>query len=83
MQPQIAEICRRTGKFPFVFINKAFMTIEESASAWHETNAPGDIYPTLPITLSSTSGRVNLIGDFDTGAARNFVDYDFLVIHRD
>jgi len=38
MQPQIAEIHRRTGKFPFVFINDAFMTIEESASAWHETN---------------------------------------------
>jgi len=45
MQPQIAEIYRRIGKFPFVFINDAFMTIEESASAWHETNTPGDAYP--------------------------------------
>jgi hypothetical protein len=79
MQPQIAELCRRTGKFPFVFINDAFMTIEESASAWHETNTPEDMYPTLPITLGSTSGAVNIIGDFDTGAARSFADYDFLV----
>jgi len=79
MQPQIAAIHRRTGKFPFVFINDTFMTIEESASAWHETNALGDMYPTLPINLSSTSGAANFIGAFDTGAARSFADYDFLV----
>jgi len=59
MQPQIAEIHWRTGKFPFVFINDAFLTIEENTSAWHKTNAPGDLYPTLPITLSSIFGAVN------------------------
>jgi hypothetical protein len=80
MQPQIREICQRTGKFPFVFINDAFMIIEESATAWHETNKLADSYPTLPVTLSSASGNIDIIGDFDTGSARTFTDYDFLVI---
>jgi hypothetical protein len=32
-QLQILEICRRTGKFPFVFVNDEFITIEESTSS--------------------------------------------------
>jgi hypothetical protein len=79
MQPQISEICRRTGKFPLVFINDDFMLIEESASSWHATKEPGDFYPTIPITVSSGSHVVSLIGDLDTGAAQSFVDYDYLI----
>ena len=44
MPPQILEICHRTGKFPFVFINDTFLAIEESASSWHATNDPDDFY---------------------------------------
>lgn len=79
MPPQILKICRNTGKFPFVFINDAFLAIEESASTWHETNEPEDFYPTLPISLSSTRNTVGVISDFDTGAARTFAAYDFLL----
>jgi len=79
MQPQILEICRRTGKFPLVFINDDFMLIEESASVWRATKDPGDFYPTIPVTLSSNSGVVELVGDFDTGAAQTFADYDYLI----
>jgi hypothetical protein len=78
MARQNVEVSQRTGKFPFVFINDDLMAIEESNSAWHATNDPGDYYPTLPVTLSSASNVVELVGDFDTGSSGTFVDYDFL-----
>ncbi len=78
MQPQVLEVCRRTGKFPFVFINDKFVTIEENVSPWHATNQIDDHYPTLPITVSSFDGAVEVVGDFDTGATHTFVDYDLL-----
>jgi len=82
MPPQILEICRRTSKFPFVFINDIFLAVEESASTWHETDELGDFYPTLTVTLSSTQKTVYIVGDFDTGAAPTFADYDFLVAQK-
>jgi hypothetical protein len=30
----ILKLCRRTGKWPFVFVHEAATAIEESASAW-------------------------------------------------
>jgi len=33
LSPQILKICRRTGKFPFIFVNEKFITIEENPSA--------------------------------------------------
>jgi hypothetical protein len=45
--PQVLEICRRTGKFPFIFVNDKIITIEESASSWNKTKLVGDYYPTL------------------------------------
>ncbi len=41
---QNVEVSHHTGKFPFVFINDDLMAIEESKSAWHATNDPGDYY---------------------------------------
>jgi hypothetical protein len=40
MPPQLLEICRRTGKFPFVFVNDKLIAIEESVSTWHDTTLP-------------------------------------------
>ena len=77
--PQTVKISQRTGKFPFVFVNDKFITIEESASSWHKTAQAGDYYPTLPITFCSASNSVEMIGDFDTGSSHTFVDYDFLL----
>jgi len=79
---QNVEIYHQTGKFPFIFINDDFMLIEESMSTWHATKDSGDFYPTLPVTLSSASGVVELVGDFDTGASGTFVDFDFLQDHN-
>jgi hypothetical protein len=79
MPPQLVKISRRTGKFPFVFVNDDFLAIEESGSAWHSTTDPGDYYPTLPIILGARSDVVEVVGDFDTGANPSFVDYDFLL----
>jgi hypothetical protein len=66
------------GKFPFIFVNDKFITIEEIASSWSKTKQAGDYYPTLPVTLKSASKVVAVVGDFDTGASHTFVDYDFL-----
>lgn len=82
MPPQLLEICQRTEKFPFVFVNDKLIAIEESVSAWHNTIQPGDYYPTLPITLNSASGTIEVIGDFDTGCSHTFVDYDFLAAQK-
>jgi hypothetical protein len=82
MPPQILEICQRTGKFPFIFINDQFVTIEEGISSWHETNKIGDFYPTISFALSSASNVAEIVGDFDTGASRTFVDYGFLTAHN-
>ena len=79
MPPELLKINRQTGKFPFVFINDDFLTIEEGGSTWHSTGDPGDYYPTLPVTLSSTSKVVEVVGDFDTGASHSFIDYNFLL----
>ncbi len=78
MQPQVRKICRQTGKFPFIFVNDKFITIEETIAAWSKTTQAGDYYPTLPVTLRSASNIVAFVGDFDTGASHTFVDHDFL-----
>jgi hypothetical protein len=78
MQPQVRGICRRTGKFPFIFVNDKFIAIEEMPFAWSKTKQAGDYYPAFPVTLKSASNIVDVVGDFDTGASHTFVDYDFL-----
>jgi hypothetical protein len=67
---QILEICRSTGKYPFIFINDDRMAIEESASVWHKLDAD-DYYPTLPLTLWSDAGTAWLVADFDKGENHN------------
>ncbi|MGH7454987.1 MAG: hypothetical protein ACRENG_26760 [bacterium] len=79
MPPQLVKISRRTGKFPFVFVNDDCLAIEEGGSAWHSTTDLGDYYPTLPVILGSTCDVAEVVGDFDTGASHSFVDYDFLL----
>lgn len=75
---QIMEICRSTGKYPFIFITDDRMAIEESASVWHRLEAD-DYYPTVPVTLRSDSGTATLVADFDTGSPFSFVSYDLLL----
>jgi len=75
--PQLLQMYRRTGKFPFVFVNEKLIAIEEG-TAWHETVKTDDFYPALPLIFSSASGNVDAIGDFDTGSSHTFIDYDFL-----
>jgi len=78
---QIMELCQKTGKYPFIFINDDAMAIEESFSGWNQIKAH-DFYPTVPVTLNSDSGSAKLIADFDTGSAFSFVNYDFLLTHK-
>ena len=78
MSPQILKICQRTGKFPFMFVNDKFITIEEGSSAWKTTIRAGDYYPTLPIKLGSAAEVLEINGDFDSGSSHTFVDYEFL-----
>jgi len=78
---RIMEVCRQTGKYPFIFINDKALAIEESSSAWNRIDA-NDFYPTIPLSLNSDFGSATLIADFDTGAASSFVSYDFLLAHK-
>jgi hypothetical protein len=78
LSPQILKICQRTGKFPFIFVNEKFITIEESISPWQTTIHAREYYPTLPVKVGSASSFVKVIGDFDTGSSHTFFDYDFL-----
>jgi len=74
MSPQILKICQRTGKFPFMFVNDKFITIEEGISAWQTTIRAGDYYPTLSIKLGSVAEVLEINGDFDSGSSPTFVD---------
>jgi hypothetical protein len=78
---KITEICRKTGKYPFIFINDNVMAIEESASAWHPLE-DNDFYPTVPVSFNSDLGKASLIADFDTGSALSFVNFDFLLARK-
>jgi hypothetical protein len=76
---QILEVCHRTGKFPFLFINEDLLAIEESGSAWHPTTATDDLFPTVKSKFRTHTGSADMVADFDTGASAVFVDYDFLI----
>jgi len=79
---QIREISSRYGKRPFLFINDLFIAIEESYSHWHPTAYRNDFYPTVSMTLRTSTESIAINADFDTGASSSFVDRDFLVAHH-
>jgi len=35
--PQVRKLCKTTGKFPFIFVNEEFITIEESSVAANDS----------------------------------------------
>ncbi len=72
-------LCRRTGKYPFVFINQRALAVEEHATAWHETYEPGDAYPALSITVSGNNKHFDAEADLDTGAADCYGAFELLV----
>jgi hypothetical protein len=57
---QIMEICRKTGKYPFIFIDDDRMAIEESASVWHGLDAD-DFYQNQPKPNCPPSGSFLVI----------------------
>jgi len=75
---QIRAIGLRHGKRPFVFINDLLVAIEEG---WHHTVYRDDFYPTVPLVLHNVSDSLEVVADFDTGAASSFADYDLLLSH--
>lgn len=80
MFPRDAEfdaLCRKHGKYPFVFFNPSLFYIEETLS-WHATKFSGDAYPTVRIKLQSEAGQTELEADFDTGAMDTYVDLTLL-----
>ncbi|MEK7730077.1 MAG: hypothetical protein AAB354_16845, partial [candidate division KSB1 bacterium] len=79
---QILEVCQRTRKFPFLFVNEEHLLVEERGCAWPHTIIPNDFYPSVAITLCSANAAIGVIGDFDTGASSSFIDYDWLVRHN-
>jgi len=70
-------LCRRQGKYPFVFFSPSLFHIEETLS-WHATKFSGDAYPTVRINLKSDAGQTELEADFDTGAVDAYFDLNLL-----
>lgn len=83
-EAQILEICKETGKFPFIFVNDMILAIEESTSAWHRTIYEGDWYPTIDLQLFDLDKAVSMdvITDFDTGALEMYTDLSTLLAHK-
>ncbi|MEW6620862.1 MAG: hypothetical protein AB1422_16265 [bacterium] len=75
----ILDMCQKRGKFPFIFINKTLLTIEESSSKWTKTKYIDDYYPTVEIQAISSNSTLNIIADFDTGTSDLFVDMARLI----
>jgi len=70
-------LCRKHGKYPFVFFSPRLFYIEETL-AWHATKFSGDAYPTMRINLKSDAGQTELEADFDTGAVDTYLDLNLL-----
>lgn len=80
-ESDVLNICRKKGKFPFIFVNEQLLIIEERSSDWPRTKKQDDYYPTVEIQIStsrSTSG-VKLIADFDSGSFEVYLDMDQLI----
>ncbi|MFN3421272.1 MAG: hypothetical protein ACK40X_06075 [Armatimonadota bacterium] len=72
---EVEELCRKTGKMPLLHTTP--LLIEEHA-IWHPTIYPADLYPILPVTFEGGGRSVEIIADFDTGAADTYVDAEML-----
>jgi len=75
----LLALCRKTGKFPFVFFDSRVFAIEESVTAWHETRRSDDAYPALPITLVGLTARQSMEADLDIGSVNCYGSRDRLI----
>ncbi len=73
---KLLETCQRTGKFPFLFINEEYLSIEGGGARWPQTIIPDDYYPTLTMVFHTGHTAMVITGNFDTGASSTFVDFD-------
>jgi hypothetical protein len=71
-------LCKKYGKYPFVFHSPRLFYIEENV-AWHPTKSSNDSYPALRIKLKEGVDEAELEADFDTGALDTYVDSDLLM----
>lgn len=79
----VLGICKKRGKFPFIFVNNLFLAIEEaSSSIWSKTDYPDDYYPTVNIQINSSNSSFKLTADFDTGAPETYMDLSRLISER-
>jgi hypothetical protein len=69
------QIAQWTGKMPLLFIHPKMLWIEEVAWSFLGIR---DAYPTLPFALMGNKQRVDLVGDFDTGATGIFTDAEMM-----
>lgn len=78
-EPDILEIYEKRGKFPFIFINKGLLAIEEGSSGWSRTVYPDHHYPTAEIQIESSHLTLRLTADFDTGSSELYANMDLLI----
>jgi hypothetical protein len=74
-------LCKRTGKYPFVFFNPRVFAIEEHSTAWHSTYEPDHLYPALSLALPSKSQSFDTEADLDTGAVHCYCALELLTVN--
>jgi hypothetical protein len=77
-EEEFDALCKKTGKYPFVFFSPLMFLIEETL-ARHSTVMPDDSYPTMRINLKTDVAETELDADFDTGAVDTYLDFDLFV----
>ncbi len=79
---QIRKLSQQLGKRPFIFVNELLLAIEETRSQWNPTVYGNDFYPTVLVALQNGPNVLEIVADFDTGAASSFADYELLRSHN-
>jgi hypothetical protein len=57
---QFDMLCKKYGKYPFVFFNPSLFMIEEATTAWHATKDSSDAYPTVTVILRNGNAELSL-----------------------
>lgn len=58
-ESEIMDIIEETGKFPFIFIDNAILSIEEGANDWHRTVYTDDFYIPRKVGVAVTLDFAN------------------------
>lgn len=79
---EFLALCKKTGKYPFLFVSAKVFAIEEHITFWHETDELGDSYPAVAIAIAGNNNRLETEADLDTGAMASYCPLELLIAHN-